>query len=84
MVIDRLVTFGNNVKIYQNVTIGNNGKSGIPVIEDNVTIFANSVVVGKIRIGKNSIVRACSFVNRDIPPNSTLGRGFCQANWKYK
>jgi len=43
---------------------------GVPQIGDNVVIYTNCVVVGNIRVGRNSIIGACSFVNKDIPPNT--------------
>ena len=38
--------------------------------KDNVIIYANSVIVGNITVGKNSIIGACSFVNKDMPANT--------------
>lgn len=40
-----------------------------PIIGDNVTIFANSVVIGGITIGDNSQIGAGSVVIRDVPDN---------------
>ena len=59
---------GYNCKIYQNVSIGNKD-GGFPTLEDNVTVHANSIVVGNIRIGKNSIIGCGSVVLHDIPAN---------------
>ena len=65
---------GDNVVIWQNVTIGGIGRVGEkkswPVIDDNVRIFANAVVAGGIRIGEGSTLGALAFVNRDVPPHS--------------
>lgn len=41
-----------------------------PIIEDNVVIYADSIIVGKVRIGENSVVGAKTLVNIDVPPNS--------------
>ena len=68
IVVSREVSIGANCKIYQHVTLGA-GNNGYPEIADNVTIYANCVIVGKIKIGENSVIGAGSFVNRDIPPN---------------
>ena len=73
IVLNRNVVFGNNLKIYQNVTIGNDGSGGIPVIEDDVTIYANSVVMGNITVGKNAIIGAMSLVHKNIPANTKWG-----------
>ena len=71
IVVSSEVIIGKNCKIYQNVTIGA-GKDGYPEIGNNVTIYSNSVVIGKIKIGDNSIIGACSFVNKDIEPNTIV------------
>ena len=74
VVIGADVIVGNNVTIFQNVTLGSSGKLGeeksYPTIEDNVIIYADLIVVGKVRIGKNSVIGAKTLVNIDVPPNS--------------
>ena len=74
VVIGADVVLGNNITIFQNVTLGSDGKRGkektYPVIEDNVVIYAGSIIVGKVRIGKNAVVGAKTLVNIDVPPNS--------------
>lgn len=59
---------GKNCTVFQDVTIGFS-KDGCPTIGDNVTIYANSVVVGSIKIGNNVTIAACTFVNKDVPDN---------------
>lgn len=74
VVIGADVIIGNNVTIFHNVTLGSSGKVGeeksYPIVEDNVIIYADSIVVGKVRIGENSVIGAKTFVNIDVPPNS--------------
>lgn len=74
IVIGAGVVIGNNVTIFQNVTLGSDGKRGkqksYPIIEDGVTIYADSIILGKVRIGKNSVIGAKTLVNVDVPPNS--------------
>ena len=74
IVIGAGTTVGNNVTIFQNVTLGSTGKRGkeksYPIIEDNVIIYADSTIVGNVRIGENSVIGAKTFVNIDLPPNS--------------
>lgn len=74
VVIGAGVEVGNNVTIFQNVTLGSDGRNKkekcYPIIEDNVTIYAGSIVVGKVRIGKNAVIGAKTLVNIDVPPNS--------------
>lgn len=73
IVIGAGVVIGNNVTLFQNVTLGSDGKRGkqksYPIIEDGVVIYADSVILGKVRIGKNAIVGAKTLVNIDVPPN---------------
>lgn len=67
VVINENTIIGENVIIMQFVTIGEkNGES--PIIEDGVKIFANSAIIGGVKIGKQSIVGAGSVVTKDIPP----------------
>ncbi|WP_345985241.1 DapH/DapD/GlmU-related protein [Sulfurimonas sp. HSL-1656] len=77
LVLNANVVIGNNVTLKHNTTIGNkqgpDGKDlGSPIIEDNVVIGPNSVLIGPIRIGKNSIVGAGSVVTKDVKPNSVV------------
>ena len=72
IVISSEVILGDNVSIYQNVTIGC-GKYGYPIIGNNVKIYPNSTIVGGIHIGDNVVIGANSFVNRDLPSNTVYG-----------
>lgn len=65
---------GHNCRIYQNVTIGNDEKDflNVPDIGDNVTIYANAVVFGKIKIGNNVTIGAGSVVFKDVPDNAVV------------
>ncbi len=70
LVINHKTIIGKNVTLRHNTTIGN-AKSGgkCPIIEENVNIGANCVIIGDIKIGKNSIIGAGSVVINSIPPN---------------
>ena len=71
VVIHGASTIGKNVVIWQNVTVGHrHGK--VPTIEDNVTIFCNSAVLGDITVGHDSIIGAGSVVIHDVPPYSLV------------
>jgi serine O-acetyltransferase len=66
---------GNNCNISQGVTIGVSGqgeKRGVPVIGDNVYIGANAVIAGKIKVGNNCLIGACTLVNTDIPDDAVV------------
>lgn len=73
VVIFRTVRIGRNFTIRQNTTIGSDLKSDAPlVIGDNVDVGANSCIIGSgIRIGDNVVIGAMSFVNKNVPDNST-------------
>ena len=71
IVIGEGVKIGKNVTIYQNVTLGTKN-GGYPEIGDNVVIYPSSIIVGGIKIGKNSIIGAGSFIDCDIPKNSIV------------
>lgn len=60
---------GSNCNIAQGVTIGISGqgeKRGVPIVGDNVFIGANAVLVGKIKVGNNAVIGACSMVNGSL------------------
>jgi len=44
-------------------------KKSTPTIQDNVTIYAGAVIIGKVTIGTNSIIGANSVVLKDVPTN---------------
>ncbi|WP_456480230.1 serine O-acetyltransferase [Nautilia sp.] len=75
VVIGETTVIGNNVTIYQGVTLGgvslNPGKRH-PTIEDDVTIGAGAKILGNITIGKGSKIGANSVVVKDVPPYSTV------------
>ena len=75
VVIGETTIIGNNVTIYQGVTLGgvslNPGKRH-PTIEDDVTIGAGAKILGNITIGKGSKIGANSVVVKDVPSYSTV------------
>ena len=75
VVIGETTIIGNNVTIYQGVTLGgvslNPGKRH-PTIEDDVIIGAGAKILGNIVIGKGSKIGANSVVVKDVPPYSTV------------
>ena len=68
VVIHRNAIIGKNCTILHNVTLGKTHK-GIPIVGDNVTIGANSVLIGPICIGDNVTIGAGSVVVKDVPDN---------------
>ncbi len=75
VVIGETTIIGDNVTLYQGVTLGGTGKEQgkrHPTLEDNVMVSAGAKVLGSITIGANSKVGAGSVVLNDVPPNSTV------------
>jgi len=75
VVIGETAEIGDNVTIFQGVTLGGTGKEKgkrHPTIEDNVVIAAGAKVLGPITIGESSKVGAQSVVLQDVPPNCTV------------
>lgn len=75
IIMNQYTIIGNNCNVAQNVTIGISGygeKRGVPVIGNNVYIAANSVIAGKIHIGNNALIGACSLVTSDVGDNTTV------------
>ncbi len=71
VVVNSLTKIGRNVIIAQNVTLA--GKDGgAPIVEDWAYIGANSVVLGGVRIGKNSFIGALTLVNKDVPDGAIV------------
>lgn len=72
IIINSNSIIGNNCNISQGVTIGVSGidkKRGTPVLGDQVYIGANAIVVGKINIGNDVLIGACSMVKDSFPDN---------------
>lgn len=75
VIIGETTIIGNNVTLYQGVTLGGTGKETgkrHPTIEDNVMISAGAKVLGSFTIGANSKIGAGSVVLEEVPPNSTV------------
>lgn len=75
VVIGETCEIGDNVTIYQGVTLGGTGKEKgkrHPTVEDNVLIASGAKVLGSFTIGKNSKIGGGSVVLREVPPNSTV------------
>ena len=82
VVIGATCVIGNHVKLYQGVTLGaksfpldKEGKpiKGIPrhpILEDDVIVYANATILGRITIGKGAVIGANVWVTRDMKPRS--------------
>ena len=75
VVIGETAEIGDNVTMYQGVTLGGTGFATgkrHPTVEDNVTIGSGAKLLGPITIGHGSKIGANSVVIHDVPPNSTV------------
>jgi serine O-acetyltransferase len=75
VVIGETAEVGDNVTMYQGVTLGGTGFATgkrHPTVEDNVTIGSGAKLLGPITIGHGSKIGANSVVIHDVPPNSTV------------
>lgn len=75
IVIGETAEIGDDVMIYQGVTLGGTGKDigkRHPTIENGVMIGAGAKVLGPITIGRNSKVAAGAVVVKDVEPNCTV------------
>lgn len=75
VVIGETTIIGNNVTLYQGVTLGGTGKEKgkrHPTIGNNVVISTGAKVLGSITIGDNVRIGAGSVVLKDVPPNCTV------------
>lgn len=92
VVIGSTCIIGHHVKIYQGVTLGaksfelddsGNPVKGIPrhpIVEDHVVIYAGATILGRITIGRNSVVGGNVWVTRDLPPGSRVVQKKARAN----
>ena len=75
VIIGETAIIGDNVTLYQGVTLGGTGKEHgkrHPTVCDNVMISAGAKVLGSFIIGENSKIGAGSVVLSEVPPNSTV------------
>lgn len=75
VVVGETTEIGDNVTIYQGVTLGGTGKEKgkrHPTIGHNVVISAGAKILGSFEVGDNSKIGAGSVVLKPVPPNSTV------------
>ena len=75
VVIGETAEVGDNVTLYQGVTLGGTGFScgkRHPTVEDNVTIGSGAKLLGPITVGHGAKVGANSVIVHDVPPNTTV------------
>lgn len=83
VVIGGTAIIGNHVRLYQGVTLGAKSfrfdEEGLPVdiprhpiIEDDVIIYSNTSILGRITIGKGSVIGGNIWLTHDVPPYSKV------------
>jgi serine O-acetyltransferase len=83
VVIGQTAIIGNRVRLYQAVTLGarsfaTDAEGRLlntprhPIIEDDVTIYAGATVLGRITIGKGSVIGGNVWLTRSVPPGSRV------------
>ncbi|MBQ7280326.1 MAG: serine acetyltransferase [Bacteroidales bacterium] len=86
VVIGETTVIGNNVMLYQGVTLGARNfhydaqgnpinEPRHPIVEDNVTIYSNTSILGRVRIGHDSIIGGNIWLTHDVPPHSRIVQG---------
>jgi serine O-acetyltransferase len=84
VVIGETAIIGDNVRIYQAVTLGARhfptddegsvikGDARHPIVEDDVVIYAGATILGRITIGRGSTIGGNVWLTRDVAPNSVV------------
>ncbi len=75
VIIGETAIVGDNVTLYQGVTLGGTGKETgkrHPTLGDNVMVSAGAKVIGSFTVGDNSKIGAGSVVIEEVPPNCTV------------
>ena len=84
VVIGETAILGNNVKIYQGVTLGaksfpldanGNPVKGVlrhPILEDNVIVYSNATILGRITIGHDAVIGGNIWVTEDVPAGARV------------
>lgn len=95
IVIGSTTIIGSNVKLYQGVTLGaksfsldkeGNPVKGIPrhpIVEDNVVVYSNSSILGRITIGHDSVIGGNIWITNDLPPFSKIVQNRAKKNAEF-
>lgn len=83
VVIGKTAVIGNHVRLYQGVTLGAKSftldEEGLPmdvprhpILEDNVTVYSNASILGRITIGQGSVIGGNVWLTYSVPPDSKI------------
>jgi len=86
VVIGETAEIGNNVRLYQAVTLGakrfatdddghlQKGGARHPIVEDDVVIYAGATILGRVTIGRGSTIGGNVWLTRSVPPGSRIAQ----------
>jgi serine O-acetyltransferase len=86
VVIGETTIIGDRVRLYQNVTLGavrfeedesgslTKGEPRHPIVEDDVVIYASATILGRITIGRSSVIGGNVWMTRSVPPDSQISQ----------
>ena len=84
VVIGATTIIGNNVKLYQGVTLGAKsfplGKNGAPIkgilrhpiLKDNVIVYSNATILGRVTVGEGAVIGGNMWITDDVPAGAKL------------
>ena len=92
VVIGETAVIGNNVTLYQGVTLGarsfrydENGRPmnvpRHPILEDGVTVYSNTSILGRVTIGAESVIGGNVWLTHSVPPHSFIVQGRAQESF---
>ena len=91
VVIGETAIIGNSVRLYQAVTLGARsfpvdeagnlikGEPRHPIIEDNVVIYSGATVLGRVTVGRDSVIGGNVWLTRSVPPGSVITQASLRA-----
>ncbi|MEK6296253.1 MAG: serine O-acetyltransferase EpsC, partial [Paraburkholderia tropica] len=87
VVIGETAIIGERVRVYQAVTLGAKsfaadldgtlvkGNARHPIVEDDVVIYAGATILGRVTIGKGSVIGGNVWLTHSVPPGSSVRQG---------
>ena len=96
VVIGETTTIGRNVRVYQAVTLGARsfpadstgalvkGVARHPIIEDDVVIYAGATILGRVTIGRGSVIGGNVWLTHSVPPNSHVAQAQALGGEKHR
>lgn len=96
VVIGETTIIGNNVRIYQAVTLGAKrfeqaddgslvkGNARHPTVEDDVVIYAGATILGRITIGRGSVIGGNVWLTHSVPPGSNITQALLRSEAEIK